>query len=160
MKIYFAVLAVFIVAPAWGSDINPMADMRHHMKREINVNMPTPKLSLALFKDASNGYNLHLNLANYHIQPPELRQENSLQRPLEGHAHLYINSVKIGRLYGGYYHLPKAMFNAGVNNIKVTLNSHDHAVWAVQGKEVFSSIMINTLKDNFILYQLDTQAVK
>jgi len=138
-----------------------MSDKSHNNKREISENTAIPQLSLSLFKDTSNGYNLYLSLVNYQIQPPELSQiKGVLNAPLEGHAHLYINGIKIGRLYGVYYHLPEKMFNAGVNNIKVTLNSHDHAVWTVQDKDVLSSLMINTLKEDFILYQFDTQAVK
>jgi len=133
---------------------------RHETKRTIGVNTPIPQLSAALFKDEFSGYNLHLALNNYQLQPPELSKGNQNKLiNLEGHAHLYINGVKIGRLYGRYYHLAESAFSPGVNNIKITLNDHQHATWMFDNKAIMSSLMINTNKDRFLLYQFETQGV-
>lgn len=43
--------------------------------------------------------------------------------PHEGHAHLYVNDKKVGRLYGPWSHLtlPKRK-----NTVRVTLNTNGH----------------------------------
>ena len=44
--------------------------------------------------------------------------------PGEGHGHLYVNDVKIARLYGEPYYLRD--LNMGANTIRITLNTNNH----------------------------------
>ena len=47
----------------------------------------------------------------------------------EGHGHLYVNDVKIARLYGDPYYLRD--LNMGANTIRITLNTNNHLSYAV-----------------------------
>jgi hypothetical protein len=51
----------------------------------------------------------------------------------EGHAHLYVDGEKVGRLYGGDVHL---QLDPGEHEIRVTLNGNDHEDLVVDGEVV------------------------
>ncbi len=59
---------------------------------------------------------------------------NQYHVPGEGHAHIYVDGVKLGRMYGPSYHLPS--LEPGERHIRVTLNSNDHSELAFEGKPV------------------------
>ena len=60
--------------------------------------------------------------------------------PGTGHAHVYINGVKLGRLYGHWMHLTG--LKAGEHTIKVTLNSNDHQDYALNGVIIGDEVTI------------------
>lgn len=55
-------------------------------------------------------------------------------KPGEGHAHVYVNGAKIGRLYGPWLHLPN--LPKGEVTVEVTLNANDHRPLAVNGAPI------------------------
>ncbi|WP_345196369.1 hypothetical protein [Kistimonas scapharcae] len=117
-----------------------------------------PELSLLLFRDAVTGFNLHLNIRNFELESPEyaaVRHEELAQ----GHAHLFINGKKVKRLYGPYEHLPGNYFTTGENEIKVTLNSHDHASLTVNEKPLSATLKINTEQDDPVISHESTSPV-
>lgn len=57
----------------------------------------------------------------------------------EGHAHIYVNGVKIARIYSDWYHLPSSLISLGVNAVTVTLNANDHSTWATPDGELIAS---------------------
>lgn len=117
-----------------------------------------PELSLLLFRDAVTGFNLHLNIRNFELESPEyeaVRHEELAQ----GHAHLFINGKKVKRLYGPYEHLPGSYFTAGENEIKVTLNNHDHTSLTVNEKPLSATLKINTEQDDPVISNESTSPV-
>lgn len=52
----------------------------------------------------------------------------------EGHAHVYLDGVKLGRLYGEAYHIGGVC--SGEHTVKVTLNSNDHSDLTVDGETI------------------------
>ena len=70
-----------------------------------------------------------------------------------GHAHLYINGIKIQRIYGHNVHLPNKLFKAGINNISVTLNNHGHLYWTADDKKILATLYINEAQTPFISYE-------
>ena len=139
----------------------------------IPINVPTtaetPALSLHLTKDAMSGYNLTLNIQKYTlIPPPEALSMSEMMNPtinavsgfIEGHAHLYINGVKIQRVYGKNIHLPQALFKSGINTVSVTLNNHGHMYWVAKEKKVLATLYVNQDKTPFITYKFESFPVK
>ncbi len=51
----------------------------------------------------------------------------------EGHAHLYVDGERVGRLYGDHVHLP---LEPGEHEIRVTLNGNDHSDLVVDGEVI------------------------
>ncbi|MCX7558115.1 hypothetical protein OS190_00950 [Sulfitobacter sp. F26204] len=105
----------------------------HDTPRDISADNP-PEVSIAVAPDPMAGHNLHVITRNFAFAP---QNAGGAHVPGEGHAHLYVNGEKLGRLYGEWYHidaLPK-----GKVEIKVTLNANDHSPLAVAGTLISAS---------------------
>jgi methionine-rich copper-binding protein CopC len=90
---------------------------------------PAPTLDLEVFKDKKAGYVLHVKTTNWTWAP---LAANGAAVPNEGHGHLYVDGVKVNRLYGEWYHLEG--LTPGQHDITVTLNANDHSEYAVAGE--------------------------
>lgn len=103
-----------------------MADM-HNQKELVSTYVYAPKIvKLEAFKDSMSGYNLKINTQYFRFTPEKVGQE-VIQNT--GHAHIYVNDVKVGRTYGAWYNIPESFFKNGTNTISVTLNANNHNVW-------------------------------
>ncbi|MFK7834698.1 MAG: hypothetical protein AB8B60_00630 [Sulfitobacter sp.] len=108
--------------------------MDHAMMHDTPIDVPAedaPQVSIMVMPDPMAGYNLHVRTQNFAFSPQNASLENVTG---EGHAHVYINGEKLGRLYGEWMHLdglPK-----GDVVIEVTLNTNDHRPLAVNGTPV------------------------
>ena len=109
---------------------NPDHDMLHATALDIPA-ADAPQLAMQITKDPVSGYNLQLEVVNFSFSPQNAGAGNVTG---EGHAHVYINGEKRGRLYGPWTHLdglPK-----GVVEVTVSLNTNDHRALAVAGRPV------------------------
>jgi hypothetical protein len=137
-----------------------------HMPIAVPDDTPTPALSLKLLKDSMSGYNLILDTQRYDLSVPPAGKMNMQQMMsatmnpssgfLQGHAHLYINGVKIQRIYGPALHLPATLFKRGINTISVTLNNHGHMYWTAQGKKIVATLYINEETKELITYRFES----
>jgi len=126
-----------------------------HGPQEIPENLPVPTLALRLDKDVMTGYNLKIVTSNYEFRSP-VDAGPEPYAVLEGHAHLFINGIKIGRLYGPDVHLPGKLFRQGANQILVTLNSHGHGDWSRDGAQVVAKLGIDTEQQPMVRYRLSS----
>jgi hypothetical protein len=124
----------------------------NHTPRALAAEVATPTLSMQLFTDKKSGYNLQLNLSNYHLIPPQLATTDN-SAITQGHAHLYVNGTKIQRVYSEHTHLPAKLFNKGLNQIMVSLNSHEHETWTKAKQPILSTLFINTEKNTLIQHE-------
>ncbi|MEQ9488631.1 MAG: hypothetical protein RIM72_06525 [Alphaproteobacteria bacterium] len=85
-----------------------------------------PTLTLDVVEDPMSGWNLNIRTANFRFAP---EHASSAHIAGEGHAHVYVNGVKIARLYGPWMHI--GALDPGENVIMVTLNSNDHRTFAI-----------------------------
>ena len=60
--------------------------------------------------------------------------------PGHGHAHIYVDGVKVGRLYGEHYHL--GSIAPGEHTLRATLNANSHEEYAIGGAIVEDSITV------------------
>ena len=125
-----------------------------------------PQLSVKLYPDPLSGYNLHLELVNYRIEPPEKEAAQNQETTdsienliIGGHAHLFVNGKKIRRLYSRYTHVPGSLLNEGINNITVTLNSHQHNSWTLDGRPLTSSVTIDTNKSKAVIHEFSSSPI-
>ena len=72
--------------------------------------------------DPTGGVNLEIMTEGFEFTPENVNGENE---DGEGHAHLYIDGEKWGRLYGEWFHLTG--LDEGEHEIMVTLNANDHS---------------------------------
>lgn len=118
-------------------------DEAHAMMHETPLEVPAedaPQLSIMLYTDPMAGWNLHIMTDNFAFSPQHASLENITG---EGHAHVYINGQKRGRVYGAWTHLdtlPK-----GEVEVRVSLNTNDHRPLAVDGIaiEAAQTIMVD-----------------
>lgn len=96
----------------------------HHPGNKIEAKMPYPKIDIEVSRDKIEGYNLFFNLQNFKLSPDniEIKNENN-----SGYLQLFINDIKISRIYSSWFHAPERFFNQKENSIKVKLftNLHD-----------------------------------
>lgn len=142
-----------------------MAMDHSHMPISIPANAKVPALSLYISRDIMSGYNLSLKLQRYHLTPPpEALSMDDLMgisidtdsNFIEGHAHLYVNGIKIQRVYGENIHLPQKLFKAGVNTISITLNNHGHMYWTANDKKIIATLFVNQDKSPFVTYKFES----
>ncbi|MBA4495381.1 ZIP family metal transporter [Paenactinomyces guangxiensis] len=115
----------------------------HHAVQPVVIPNGTvpPAVSLQVKKDSESGWNIHIQTKHFRFAPEHL---NEPTRMGEGHAHLYVNGKKAARLYSPWYHLQELA--PGTHEIRVELNSNQHAPFVYQGKKIEASATIVTNK--------------
>jgi len=112
-------------------------DMDHEAILALPASDTAPTLAIAVSEDSVAGYNLHIMTENFTFSP----QNAGLAHVAgEGHGHVYINGVKLGRVYGPWVHLDH--LPEGEVTIDVTLNANDHRALAVSDTPLRASITI------------------
>ena len=111
--------------------------MEHGETLVLEPSATAPILAVTVTEDPMAGYNLHILTENFVFSP----QNASLDHVAgEGHAHVYINGVKLGRFYGPWVHLDH--LPEGEVTIEVTLNANDHRTLAVGDRPLARSVTI------------------
>lgn len=121
---------------AMGHDMDGDHAMMHDTPLEVE-GVPAPTLAIMVSADPMAGHNLHVMVENFSFSP---QNASGADVPGEGHAHVYVNGEKLGRLYSEWYHidaLPK-----GEHEVEVTLNSNNHQPLAVGGVLVEANAMV------------------
>ncbi len=90
-----------------------------------------PSLAIRVKPDPMSGHNLYVETDGFAFAPQNASGDH---KPGEGHAHVYVNGAKIGRLYGPWLHLPN--LPKGEVTVEVTLNANDHRPLAVNGAPI------------------------
>lgn len=123
-----------------------------HGTIEVSTGARVPEVGAELYADVMDGYNLQLMVKHFEIIPPIKKLLASASGALlEGHAHLYVNGVKVQRVYGRYLHLPEKLFRPGINTITVSLNDHKHATWTVKEVEIQTTLTIHVGREPLVL---------
>lgn len=120
-----------------GHGDNPGHHPGHHSSLEIPAGVPIPQVSLTAMPDPMGGWNLHIETENWTFAPERV---NDTSLPTEGHAHLYVNGVKLTRLYGHWYYLEG--LPPGDHTLTVGLNANGHEALTVQGEPIEASVSI------------------
>ena len=104
--------------------------MMHDQPLEVAADT-APRVAIEMTRDPMSGHNLRLKTQNFEFAPEAASEAHVAG---QGHAHLYLDGQKFGRLYGEWLHLPA--LPSGDIEIKVTLNANDHRVYSVDGVPV------------------------
>lgn len=101
-----------------------------------------PTINLRLFALGDGSYNLQLQTSNFTFTPQNIDKAPVLG---EGHAHLYVDGVKIARLYGEWNHLPTLPPNA--ETLTVALYANNHQGFAVDGELIAATARLADAED-------------
>lgn len=97
-----------------------------------------PTLDIKVLPDPVAGWNLHIITTGFTFAP----QNAGLAHVAgEGHAHVYANGTKLGRIYSDWTHLE---LRQGMVEVKVTLTANDHRPLSVGEKPIEAVVMVNT----------------
>ena len=107
------------------------AAMDHDHSKLVEVTGPVPVIDLVFHPDGPQSRNLEIQVENFAFDPLAVNGPNVEGR---GHAHVYINDIKIARAYGAWMHLEALPI--GTHEVRVTLNANDHAQLAVEGEPI------------------------
>ena len=110
----------------------------HSMSEMIEAVGPDiPSIELTVTADPVSGFNIHAKCSNLTWAPERAGLDHV---DGEGHAHVYVDGMKVARIYGEWYHLTG--LTPGQHEVKVTLNANTHAAYAVDGIEIADSVII------------------
>ena len=114
---------------------NPMG--HEHSKNVEWEGDDQPSLYLSVQPYDSYGWVVIYNANNF-----TFNAENASSQHIqgEGHGHLYVNDVKIARLYGEPYYLRD--LNMGANTIRITLNTNNHLSYVFNGAAIEKNVEI------------------
>ena len=128
--------------PTGGTMQHAAADgeMKHH-DHGAALTLPAgpgaPALKVHIVADPVSGWNLHVMADNFRFAPDRAGFDHVAG---EGHAHVYVNGGKLARLYGPWMHI--GQLPEGDVEVKVTLNSNDHRLLAVDGVPVAHTVSV------------------
>lgn len=95
-----------------------------------------PDLTLALHHDGGSSYNLQVQYQNFTLTPATV---NGPHVAGTGHAHIYVDGVKLTRLYGDWFLLSNMPPGA---EVKVTLNANSHEQLMHSGQRVEATVTV------------------
>ncbi|KIN73311.1 hypothetical protein Z949_2500 [Sulfitobacter guttiformis KCTC 32187] len=116
--------------PVQGGAADMMAHEMEHGMLEIPA-LGAPQVDIAVEKDAMNGWNVTVMTNNFTFTPERVGSENVDNT---GHAHLYVDGIKIARLYSLHFHLPR--LPVGDHEVSVSLSSNDHSYYMIDGNVI------------------------
>ena len=122
------------------SHIHEDGQEHDHSKQMDMSGDSAPFVDLNVIPLSDGSYNIRVQTLNFIFAPQNVNQE-----PIagEGHAHLYVDGLKIARLYGEWFHLEALPKNAEV--ISVNLYANNHQALSVDGIEVSDMVMVADL---------------
>ena len=88
-------------------------------------------VAISLAPDPLGGANLTVTPQGFTLAPAKVNAPNV---DGEGHPHLYVNGVRLGRIYSPHLHLGKLA--PGMNEVRVTLNTNMHQEYAHNGQTI------------------------
>lgn len=97
-----------------------------------------PTIALTAEPDSKSGVNLRIETTGFTFAPERASTEHVAG---EGHAHVYVDGEKHGRVYGEWYHLDG--IEPGEHEISVDLNANSHAPLLVDGEKIEDSVTVD-----------------
>jgi len=104
---------------------------------EVNA-ADAPTVGLEVFEDPKQGWNLHFPTEGIDL---DAEAASSPHVDGQGHMHLYVDGVKLSRVYGEWWHLKS--LTEGDHEITIELNGNDHAPYAVDGEPITATSTIS-----------------
>jgi copper(I)-binding protein len=104
---------------------------------EPSADEPVPAITLTAQPEGEGRWRIAVDIGDFDLDKSAV---DSAHVPNQGHAHYYIDNVKIGRLFAPEFvtdPLPP-----GPHQIAVTLNTNDHRAYAKDGRPITATITV------------------
>lgn len=112
-------------------------DHSHDEGIEIGDADEIPTVAVTATPDPKSGVNLHVETTGITFAPEHASTEHV---PGEGHAHVYVDGDKYGRLYGEWMYLD---VEPGEHEIRVDLNANDRSPLLVDGEPIDDVVTVD-----------------
>ena len=105
-----------------------------------------PRATLEIQKDPTGGFNVQVVTTNFKWRPEMASMKHV---PGEGHAHVYLDGLKIMRIYNEWFHLNTYQFStkAGEQLLSIEFVANDHAPYTVNGMPVGAQQLVDVPSD-------------
>lgn len=103
----------------------------HDHSALLEAGTPAPTVDFEAVPEGEGALNLHILTGDFTFAP---EQVNTPAAPGQGHAHVYVDGVKVMRAYGPWVHLSGIV--PGEVDIRVTLNANSHEQLATGGTPI------------------------
>ncbi len=114
------------------------ADDHHGDTAPALVASETPvSVAIAAEPDAQGGVDVFIATDGFRFAPELVDQAHT---PGAGHAHIYLDGVKLGRVFEKQYHI--ADVAPGAHEIRVSLNTNDHGDLTFNGEKVEHTVSV------------------
>lgn len=135
---YSSLFLLFLVLFFYFTSTNEHLHSSGHPAVEIPEGVEIPEVQVSVDQLSDGSWLLQVDKKNFTFTPEQAG--SSVIDFQKGHGHVYINGVKINRLYGDYFNLelPK-----GKNAIKVALVLNNHQRLFYQGNEVSDQVEVH-----------------
>lgn len=121
---------------AMGDEDIPMDHSMHgSTKIEIGADDNAPAIEMQVTLNDDETWAVNISTQNFEFFEPQT--EPLAHKDGQGHGHLYLNGLKLQRLYSNTATIGK--LPEGRHVITVTLNSNDHKAYAINGEPVSAS---------------------
>ncbi len=115
------------------------ADDHHGAKAPEPVALQAPaSVTISAEPDADGGVDVQIVTEGFHFAPELVDQAHT---PGAGHAHIYVDGVKLGRVFENEYHIEQLA--PGEHDIRVSLNTNDHSELTYAGKKIESTVTVS-----------------
>ncbi|WP_375688911.1 hypothetical protein [Pseudooceanicola sp. LIPI14-2-Ac024] len=103
----------------------------HDHSRLVEAGTPAPTVAFTALPEGNGGLNLKIETENFDFAPERVNTPNTAG---EGHAHVYVDGVKVMRAYAPWVNI--AGIHPGDVEIRVTLNANSHEQLAHDGTPI------------------------
>ena len=137
-------------------------EIHQHKSKDIGQGTLVPKIELRVFRDVMDGVNVHIEVANYVLNAPDLSTKSisSEEGILQGHAHVFVNGTKRQRLYGNDIHIPQSWLKDGVYQVAISLNSHQHENWVSEKQNIVGLVFLDLSKQQLVLQTFTSKPIE
>lgn len=98
---------------------------------------PAPSLDLEVTENEHGGWDVSVEIENLELSPENASTDHV---DGQGHLHLYVNDVKLSRLYGPYAHIPS--LPEGEATIRVGAFTNDHRAYTDGGSPIEDAVTL------------------
>lgn len=111
-------------------------DPMHSDSKTVESEAPV-SIAITAEPDAHGGVDVQIATEGFQFAPDSVDQPHT---PGAGHAHIYVDGVKLGRVFESDYHIDP--LSPGQHEIKVSLNTNDHSELVYDGSKVESTATV------------------
>ena len=112
-------------------------------------------VTISATPDAVSGVNVHIDATRFTFTPEDVNLEHM---PGAGHAHIYLDGAKLGRIYGPDTHIDGVP--PGEHEVRVTLNANTHAAYAIGDEMVVATVSLQVPEHGELPHGHDDGPVK